>query len=308
MVVQTMYTIKQAAARAGLTVPVLRAWERRYGVVAPARTPSGYRMYDDAAIARVRTMRRLVDSGMAPSEAARSIASGAVPVPDSERSSILDEPGTASFSDRFVAAAASFDVVAIEEVLDEMFAAGTFERVADDHLLPALKALGDAWADGRLDVAAEHAASHAVLRRLSAAYQAAGRPSDEMGTILVGLPPGARHELGGLAFAIAARRTGLPILYLGPDLPIADWVGVAVRMHARAAVIGVVTPADREPAERVATALLAARPDLLVAYGGRSAPALVSAPGAVGQPIRLPDSLSASVRALADAVRSGSGR
>ena len=49
-----MYTIKEAAARTGLTVPVLRAWERRYGVVAPTRTAGGYRVYDEAALRRLR--------------------------------------------------------------------------------------------------------------------------------------------------------------------------------------------------------------------------------------------------------------
>jgi methanogenic corrinoid protein MtbC1 len=306
--VQTMYTIKQAAARAGVTVPVLRAWERRYGIVAPARTASGYRLYDDAAIARVRSMRRLVDSGMSPSAAAGAIASGAIPLPDPERSSVPSRSGAVLLSGRFVAAAESFDLGEIEAVLDEMFAAGTFERVADEHLLPALKALGDAWAEGRVDIAAEHAASHAILRRLSAAYQAAGRPTEEAGVILVGLPPGARHELGGLAFAVAARRAGLPILYLGPDLPVRDWVGVAVRMHARAAVIGVVTPADREPAQTVATALFTARPDLLVAFGGRNAPDDGSGQPIAQRMIRLPDSLSASVAVLADALQPGSAR
>ena len=42
-----MYTIKQAAARTGVSVPTIRAWERRYGVVGPARTTAGYRLYDD---------------------------------------------------------------------------------------------------------------------------------------------------------------------------------------------------------------------------------------------------------------------
>ena len=46
-----MYNIKQAAARAGVTVPVLRAWERRYGIVSPDRTTSGYRQFDDADVA-----------------------------------------------------------------------------------------------------------------------------------------------------------------------------------------------------------------------------------------------------------------
>jgi hypothetical protein len=59
-----MYTIKQAASRSGVSVPLLRAWERRYHIVEPARTASGYRLYDDAALERVRTMRRLVDAGV----------------------------------------------------------------------------------------------------------------------------------------------------------------------------------------------------------------------------------------------------
>src|SRR5512132_2369982 len=71
-----MYTIRQAAARSGVSVPLLRAWERRYHVVSPARTASGYRLYDDAALERIRTMRRLVAAGWTPSNAAGAILSG----------------------------------------------------------------------------------------------------------------------------------------------------------------------------------------------------------------------------------------
>ncbi len=56
-----MYSIKQASIRSGVSVPLIRAWERRYGVVSPQRTASGYRLYDDAghrdARARARTDR-----------------------------------------------------------------------------------------------------------------------------------------------------------------------------------------------------------------------------------------------------------
>src|SRR6187402_2579554 len=112
-----MYTIKQAAARAGLTVPVLRAWERRYGIVSPARTPGGYRLYDDAAIDRVRAMRRLVDSGMTPSAAAVAIASGAVAAADSPRVRPEDAASEISpLAERFVAAAEVMDAVDVEAV------------------------------------------------------------------------------------------------------------------------------------------------------------------------------------------------
>ncbi|HSL34154.1 MAG TPA: MerR family transcriptional regulator, partial [Candidatus Limnocylindrales bacterium] len=171
-----MYTIKQAAARTGLTVPVLRAWERRYGIVTPSRTAAGYRLYDEEAIARITALRRLVGAGWSPSAAAAAIADGTAPSPTEALPASSEVPaGDASLREAFVAAAGALDTRRLEGVLDEMLARGTFERVASEHVLPAVVAVGDAWQTGRIDVAAEHLASQAVLRRLAAAYQAAGR-------------------------------------------------------------------------------------------------------------------------------------
>ncbi len=296
-----MYTIKEAAARTGVTVELLRAWERRYGVVAPTRTSGGYRLYDDAALARLRTMRSLVGDGWTPSAAAAAIRDGRAPavepLPD-QRSTAPTAPAggevgdgesgrsgadssgnagprTAPFDDgaaapreAFLAAAARLDEAGIEEALDAMLATGSFEAVADHHLQPTLAALGDGWEAGRIGIAGEHAASGAVLRRLAAAFQAAGTPSSGDGPVLVGLPPGARHELGALMFAIAARRAGLAVLYLGPDLPLADWVSTAERTKARAAVIGAPMAVDVTAASEVGQALRQADPTLPIAFGG----------------------------------------
>lgn len=281
-----MYTIKQAAARAGVTVPVMRAWERRYGIVEPSRTPSGYRLYDDAAIDRVRTMRRLVDQGWQPSQAAREVIEGGPAAKALEGSDDLEaavvagqgiEQGQDPLVDAFVDAAAAVDDRAVGEVLDAMFARGSFEAVARGLLFPALSELGDAWADGRVGVGGEHVASHAVLRRLGTALEATGHGRDGHGQVLVGLPPGSRHELGALAFAIAARRADLPVTYLGPDLPVEDWLAAA--QHAAAVVIGVVTGRDRPAALRLLERLRDERPDVLVAVGGRAAP---DVPGVLG--------------------------
>ena len=46
-------TIKEAATRTGISIPTIRVWERRYGVVSPTRTPAGYRLYDEQSIARL---------------------------------------------------------------------------------------------------------------------------------------------------------------------------------------------------------------------------------------------------------------
>ncbi len=298
-----MYTIRQASIRAGIPVALLRQWERRYGIVQPARTASGYRLYDDAAIARLRRMRSLVEDGWTPSAAATALLAGTdAPAPSireatTPNASAADDAGDLVAA--LVSAAAALDTARMDAVLDEMLMRGSFEQTTERFLLPALRQLGDAWAIGRGDIAAEHAASHAILHRLGAAYQAAGRTAAGRRPVLVGLPPGSRHELGALAFSVAARRSGVPVLFLGADLPVQDWTDAAGQSDAVAAVIGVVTPADVGSAMVVAAALDVAHPDLVVAFGGTAAPAI---PRSDGHP-RLPQGLTDAVDALTSMIR-----
>jgi len=264
---RTVYTIKQASLRSGVSISLIRAWERRYAVVHPERTASGYRLYDDDAIYRLRAVRGLIEQGWS----ARQAASAVLEDPSAAGPRMLDtSPDGSPPGAAFVSAAAQYDLVAVEGALDDLFGRGSFEAVVDELVLPAAVMLGQAWADGQIDVAAEHLASSAVSRRLSALFDMAGLPGSRP-QVLVGLPPDSRHELGALAFAVALRRRGVDVLYLGSDVPVESWVDAAAESAARAAVVGVVTARDISPASEVATALRAARPDLLLAFGGASA-------------------------------------
>jgi MerR family copper efflux transcriptional regulator len=53
-----MHTIGKAAKQAGLSVDTLRYYEREGLLPRPRRTASGYRLYDEAAIARLRFINR----------------------------------------------------------------------------------------------------------------------------------------------------------------------------------------------------------------------------------------------------------
>ena len=64
--------IGELARRTGVSVDLLRAWERRYGLLQPSRTASGYRLYSAADEERVGRMRRGLDDGLAAAEAARA--------------------------------------------------------------------------------------------------------------------------------------------------------------------------------------------------------------------------------------------
>lgn len=296
-----MYTIKQASQRSGVSVALLRAWERRYGIVSPTRTESGYRLYDEGAIERLRAMRILVDGGWSPRQAAERIGAadgGEIEeiVGSAGRVEAAEPFDPESSTRAFVDGAARIDGATIERALDDMFARGSFERVVEDRLYPALRALGEAWAAGSVDVAGEHAASAAAVRRLSMSFEAAGG-SGATPPLLVGLPPGARHEIGSLAFATAARRAGLPVVYLGADVPSASWVAAVHATDARAVAIGVVTEGDVVAANAVVSALRDRHPRLTVAVGGRHREQVGD--GAV---VRLPEAVEEAVEALRAAL------
>lgn len=270
-----MYTIKQASRLTGISEASLRAWERRYGVVAPQRNESGYRVYDEGALAAVSTMRRLVDDGWSPAEAADAVLKGRIPavldeVVGRETSEGVQQPDAVTHMQRFLTSAAQLDTAGIEESLDGGFALGSFEQVVDSWLFPTLAALGEGWARGEIDVAGEHAASQAVHRRLSAAFDAAGNRSRGP-AVVVGLPSGSQHDLGALAFATAIRRRGLDVLYLGANVPVSSWEAAVRSRHARAAVMSVVTAQDRPAAIAVAERLLGQSPVPIVCAGGASA-------------------------------------
>ncbi len=254
-----VYTVKQVAALTGVSEATLRAWERRYGIVAPTRSPGGYRLYDDEHVGRLRRMAALVDAGVPASHAARA--------------TLAEEPAAPGASENpepdgdLIDAAASLDPARLHATVAAAFAAAPFEQVADHWLRSQLDRLGRAWASGRLSVAEEHFASAGLLRAMAATFDAA--PDDGSGpNVVVGLPPGARHELALFAFATCLRRRGTSVVYLGADVPVDAWERAVADRRARAAVLGVTARREVPKAQAVVDALRAVTPPVSVWVGG----------------------------------------
>ncbi len=166
-----MHTVKRAAELTGVAPDTLRAWERRYGVVEPQRSEGGYRLYDDQALRRLAAMKALVDAGWSTAQAARRVLDDVA----SDDGATVPLARTVGDVDSLARVGRDLDGVALEAALDDGFAAGSFEQVADGWLMPALYRLGSAWRTGEVGVAGEHFVSAAVQRRLAALFDAASR-------------------------------------------------------------------------------------------------------------------------------------
>lgn len=256
-----MYTVKQVASLTGVTEATLRAWERRYSVVEPARSSGGYRLYDDAQLTLLREMASMVKGGVPASRAAAALRAQP-PRAGVERGSL---PG----DDELVAAAEALDPVRLRRVIDQAFGSAGFEDLAEGWLPTQLRIIGDAWESGRLDVSQEHFASAGLMRAISGIYSSAAEPNPAQ-TVLVGLPPGARHDLMLFSFAACLKRLGSAVVYLGTDVPIGSWLAAAAQGRPRAAVLGVTNPNEVPQAQEIVDRLGEVVPPLAVWVGGSS--------------------------------------
>ena len=253
------------ARRVGVSPELLRAWERRYGLLEPVRTESGYRLYTEEDERRVREMVRLVDSGVSPQQAALSVRSSAAE-PAARQPGLSPEAEKAALTDalsRFVEAAA-------HAALDRVFAAYSLETVLGRVILPVLEDLGDRWADGRATVAEEHFATNLVRGRLLGL--ARGWDAGTGMRAVLACPAGERHDLGLIAFGLALRSQGWRITFLGADTP-AESLADAVRLLHPAVVV--LSAATAEPLEHVTE--IPGVPPARLAFGGRGATADVAA-------------------------------
>jgi DNA-binding transcriptional MerR regulator/methylmalonyl-CoA mutase cobalamin-binding subunit len=201
--------IGELSRRVGVSPELLRAWEARYGLLAPERTAGGLRLYSDADEHRVRAMRRQIAAGLSAAEAARvALGAGARPATADDILADLD------------AAVAALDEVAVHGALDRAFATLTLGAVVADVVLPFLRAIGDQWAAAERTVAEEHFASNVVAGRLRTLARGWG---DGPGPrAVLACPPQEQHELGLICFGLLLRERGWRVTYLGAETPLAD--------------------------------------------------------------------------------------
>jgi len=230
--------IGELSRRLGLSDHVLRAWERRYGVLRPVRTAGGFRLYSEADLDRVRRMQAHLAQGLSAAEAARAAI-------DDERSTragaeTAEVDGLADATLALTQALDDFDEPAAHAVLDRLLNTLTVETVLREVVLPYLKDLGDRWQSGAASVAQEHFASNLIRGRLASLGRGWGHGHGPRAVLAC--VPDELHDLALLAFGVVLHRNGWRIEYFGANTPLADLVRVAGNTHADLVVLAATTP------------------------------------------------------------------
>ncbi|MGH0036421.1 MAG: MerR family transcriptional regulator [Myxococcota bacterium] len=259
------YPLRAAARLTGLSPDVLRAWERRHGVVEPGRSEGGTRRYGASDLERLRRVKRAVDVGHRIGQVAR--------LTDDELDRLIREADEQPVPDPRRAVLASLqqmDASAADRQLSFQLSTLGPIRFCHDFALPLLREIGEGWIRGEVSIAAEHLAT-GVLRSLLGSALRATLPAPGAPTLVFAGPPGERHELGLLMAALVAAGAGAAPIYLGLETPVPALLDAVGRCRARAVSLCIVTTPVERARDFLARLRDAAEPGLGVWIGGRGA-------------------------------------
>lgn len=216
-------------------------------------------------------MRDLVESGVAPAEAARALrehAAGVVDVsPDADAYKVASE--------RIVDAVHRFDIEGLRQEVTRALALGPAIAIFERTLAPALVCIGQMWHDGRITVAQEHLLSNLLLGRVSQLTELL-QPVDASRRVALACFQSEEHVIGLYGVALHFAAWGYRALFLGPRTPPEAVARVVKEVRVDAVALSTTMSVPEEQARSLIDAYADACRGTVWLVGGQAAPALRS--------------------------------
>ncbi|MCU0311918.1 MAG: B12-binding domain-containing protein [Acidimicrobiales bacterium] len=158
-------------------------------------------------------------------------------------------------------------------ILEEAMSAGVAPTsLYLDVMSPAMAAIGEGWAAGRVTVAQEHRASVVMLRIIGRLGPRFVRPGRTRGSIVVGAPPNDHHSVPVALAADLLRNEGFTVVDLGADAPAESFIDAAEEAERLVAVGINATSPDNDAAVAMTVAAVKAALGCPVVLGGHGLP------------------------------------
>ena len=211
-----LYPIREVSRLTGVNSVTLRAWERRYGLIKPQRTPKGHRLYAREDIERVEQILQWLNRGVPVSQVRelldRPEASEAPPAAAS------DWPGQRA---QLVTAAEALDLTRLETLYAQSLSLYPVSVCIAELWAPVVQELEERWGE-RLGDTLQRLSLEAFLRTRigTRLFHANGQAS---GPVLLMMPlPDDPGTLWQLLAALAASDRGYRVELLDTPLPFGE--------------------------------------------------------------------------------------
>ena len=270
-----LMSIAAVERETGLPKDTLRVWERRYGFPQPARDPRGERLYPEDQVARLRTVKRLMDRGMRPG---RLLGLDAEALLALAEQSVGEGPPRSALHDLALFLLKTHQAAELRRELVQVLMRDGVSRFVLETAAPLARQVGDAWARGELQVHEEHLLSEVLQAVLRQAIAQLGAPAGPPLILLTTLPD-ERHGLGLLMAEAIATLEAARCVSLGTQTPLHDIVAAAIAQNVDIVALSVssnATPAQTVESLRLLRAQL---PPAIALWCGGAGAARLKRPG-----------------------------
>lgn len=273
------YNLKVVIRETGIKPDTLRAWERRYGLPEPDRTPGKHRLYSEYDIQTIKWLAARQQEGLRINRAVALwndlIASGQDPFESHPMPGGFVKPGTVEIEvgetlkdmrDAWINACLAFDEAAADSIISQAFARYPLETVCLEILGKGLSEIGSRWYNGGVTVQQEHFASALMIRRMDALLVAAPSPT-RSGRFMVACPPGEEHIVAPLMITLFLRYRGWDVVYLGANVPLSKLESTIRSAKPKLLIMTAMTIYSAASLYQAASSLIVS--GIPLAYGGR---------------------------------------
>lgn len=233
-----LYNIGVVARMTGISMATLRAWERRYDFPEAERTAGGHRLYSERDVLNLRWVKERIDEGMQTAQAIHALhhqeQTGNLALVEQLRPPVeirrQDRPYPIAahlplIKDQLADWLMRSDLQEADILLGNALALFSPEDLILEVMSPVLAEIGDAWEQGRINVAVEHLATNYLRQRLLM-WMISGPPARETSPILLACAPEEWHEGSLLVMGALLRRRRWPVAYLGQAVPLPDLANI----------------------------------------------------------------------------------
>ena len=218
------YSIKDLEQLSGIKAHTLRIWEQRYNIIAPQRTNTNIRTYDDQDLKLVLNISLLKDHGYKISEISK------LSMEDMRLEVLKISTRQLSYPDQIQALTLSMidlDEERFEKIISTNSLQFGFENTMINIVYPFLSRIGTLWITGSIGPAQEHFMTNLIRQKLIVAIDGQmSKPRPTGKTYMLFLPEGEFHEIGLLFANYLIRSRANKVIYLGQSLPFNELVFV----------------------------------------------------------------------------------
>jgi DNA-binding transcriptional MerR regulator/methylmalonyl-CoA mutase cobalamin-binding subunit len=258
------YSLGTVSKLTGVSPELLRAWERRYGLISPLRTSGGTRRYTLENIEKIRLAKLAVDRGHRIGKVAKWSEE------ELRKESAPRRAGAPICFDEILEAGRRLNYSECQRLLAMYFGSLGPQRFARELAVPLTHRIGELWVSDEYSIASEHLITSVLRSLLGSAIQ----PSAQSlfgPTIVFATPSQERHELGLLVASVAAMGAGANTIHLGVDIPSSDIVKAAATAKAQVLGLSIVTLSKENANSRVSEIRGDLASDIAIWLGGRAA-------------------------------------